>query len=143
MSSVAVSRLPMLWRRELWEHRGLWMAPLAAAVLLLLVMAAAAADPCGDCRGNCSAMTFVTPRDMGLCSASNAEGLAIGFDWLYEVLSADERSLVARARARSGVARAVPSANRRPPGPESRDGRDGQPRPQHLQQRRGHGRRRR
>lgn len=42
MSSVAVKRLSMLWRRELWEHRGLWMAPLVAAVLLLLVMAAGA-----------------------------------------------------------------------------------------------------
>ena len=77
--------------------RGACATPWGAAGAALLLRAAAAADPCGDCRGNCSAMTFVTPRDMGLCSALNAEGLAIGFDWLYEILSADERARVARA----------------------------------------------
>jgi hypothetical protein len=42
-------------------------------------------------------MTFYTQRDMGLCSAVNAEGLAIGFDWLYNVFTDAEKALVARA----------------------------------------------
>ena len=77
--------------------RGACDTPWGAAGVAQLLRAAAAADPCGDCRGNCSAMTFVTVRDMGLCSALNAEGLAIGFDWLYEAMTDDERARVARA----------------------------------------------
>jgi ABC-2 type transport system permease protein len=32
----------MLWQRELWEHRSLWIAPLVASGLLLLILAAGA-----------------------------------------------------------------------------------------------------
>lgn len=42
MNAAVMNRLPMLWRRELWEHRGLWLAPLIAAGLLLLVLSAGA-----------------------------------------------------------------------------------------------------
>lgn len=42
MNAAVMKRLPMLWRRELWEHRGLWLAPVIAAGLLVLVLAAGA-----------------------------------------------------------------------------------------------------
>ncbi len=35
-------RLSMLWQRELWEHRSLWIAPLVASGLLLVILAAGA-----------------------------------------------------------------------------------------------------
>ena len=36
----AWGRLSMLWQRELWEHRSLWIAPLVASGLLLVILAA-------------------------------------------------------------------------------------------------------
>jgi hypothetical protein len=77
--------------------RGACTTTWATAGIRALLGLAAAADPCGDCKGNCSAMGFFTQRDMGLCSASNAEGLAVGFDWLYNAMSDDERRTVAVA----------------------------------------------
>lgn len=40
--NAVLDRLPMLWRRELWEHRSLWMAPLIASAVLLLLLTAGA-----------------------------------------------------------------------------------------------------
>ena len=40
--NAELNRLPMLWRRELWEHRSLWLAPLIASAVLLLLLTAGA-----------------------------------------------------------------------------------------------------
>lgn len=77
--------------------RGACSTAWSAAGIRTLLGTAASADPCGDCKGNCSAMTFFTQRDMGLCSASNAEGLAVGFDWLYNAMTDGERQAIAVA----------------------------------------------
>ena len=42
MNAWLMTRWPMLWRRELWERRSLWIAPVVAAAVLLLLMTAGA-----------------------------------------------------------------------------------------------------
>lgn len=42
MNAAVVNHVPMLWRRELWERRSLWIAPVVAALVLLVLLSAGA-----------------------------------------------------------------------------------------------------